>query len=184
MHAVQLLGDRGKYSQTLLINPLKLRRWRDYYLIHVCKFLILKSLGFFWNVFLDKVNPRMMFIGFNNYFYSGFIIIRTLQFNGCFSCCILYPCFICYNTNNIYYIIFIKKFVTILYQYEGLYLRCGEGHGFGIAHFLWASSFALALLQFDLSLLEVFIILSPKKQIFQKIWSRCSMMSRSYFVSL
>ena len=37
---------------------------------------------------------------------------------------------------------------------------------YGIAHFLWASSFALALLQFEFSIIEVFIILSPKKEIF------------------
>ena len=44
------------------------------------------------------------------------------------------------------------------------------GHVFllyGIAHFLWGSSFALALFQFELSILRLLIILSPKKQIFQ-----------------
>ena len=35
-------------------------------------------------------NAMMMFIGFNNSFYGGFIIIGTLQFNGCFCSCILY----------------------------------------------------------------------------------------------
>ena len=36
----------------------------------------------FRNVFLNTFNTRMMFIGFDNSFYSGFIIIGTLEFNG------------------------------------------------------------------------------------------------------
>ena len=44
----------------------------------------------FWNVVVNKFKARMMFIGFNNGFYSEFIIIGTLEFNDCFSSCILY----------------------------------------------------------------------------------------------
>ena len=54
---------------------------------------------------------------------------------------------------------------------------------YGMAHFFWASSFALALLQFELSIQELFKILSPKKQIFQYIWFRSSMISCSHFVA-
>ena len=43
--------------------------------------------------------------------------------------------------------------------------------------FLRLSSFALALLYFELSILKVFIILSPIKQIFQKVGFRSTMMS-------
>ena len=38
---------------------------------------------------------------------------------------------------------------------------------YGAAHFLGASSFAVAFFYFELSILEVLIILSPKKEIFQ-----------------
>ena len=38
---------------------------------------------------------------------------------------------------------------------------------YGISQFLWAFFFALALFWFEISILEVFIISSPKKQIFQ-----------------
>ena len=47
---------------------------------------------------------------------------------------------------------FVKVHVFLLYE---------------ISYFIWASSFALVLLWFELSILEVFIILSPKKQLFQ-----------------
>ena len=67
---------------------------------------------------------------------------------------------------------------TISYKYQVIYFLFH-----GIAHFSWALSFALVLFLFEFSILEVFIILSPKKQIFQDIWFRSSMGSRSYFIA-
>ena len=51
----------------------------------------------------------MMFIGFNNGFCSGFIIIGIMQFNGYFSSCVLYYIYVMF-------IELLSQFITICYS--------------------------------------------------------------------